>query len=466
MKKPRLNENFISRIWEDQKFYSGLHTTDSETVEILSYGTRNPDAGPDYKDARVKIGGVQYSGSIEIHRSLEDWNLHKHKGDNKYNDVVLHVVFYRDEFKDDFAFPKVKKARSIHTVILSEFLTCSIHDIWKDIINNPSPAFKLLCFPQNRTVPYDIKTGWLEKLSRDRLMYKTGKISSGIEHTNGKINDRGIWEQILFEYICEALGYSKNKEQFLKLSSMIDLKKISDLKLKQIETEALMFGLSGFLFDLRYRDEYCEKLKSEWSRLRNIVNTEPMDKSEWNFFRLRPPNFPTLRIAYASGILNEIIYNDLFRDVIRIFEESENAKKDIVSRFTEVKISGYWKNHYIFGKESNFKVNLTGKERINDIITNLLLPMVFFYSKKFNKKNLENRVLFYYKKEKANKDSNEVIRVMQTQIDFKASTLASSQALMHLHNFYCMKGKCSDCDIGKEVFRNDVVQEPLKIIIY
>ena len=466
MKKPRLNENFISRIWEEQKYYSGLLTTDNETVEILNYGNKNQDAGPDYNDARVKIGEVIYSGSIEIHRSLKDWDLHKHKGDNKYNDVILHVVFYRDEFEDDFTFPKVKKARSIHTVILSEFLTCSIHDIWKDIINNPSPAFKLPCFPQNRTMPFDIKTGWLEKLSIDRLLYKTGKISSGLEHVSGNINDSGIWEQVLFEYICEALGYSKNKEQFLKLSSKIDLRKTKELNLDQIQTEALMFGLSGFLYDLRFRDEYCEKLKFEWNRLRSNVKAEPMDKSEWNFFRLRPPNFPTLRIAYASGIMNEIIYKDLFRAIIRIFEDSDNVKRDIIKRFTEVTISGYWNSHYRFGKESRSKVNMIGNERINDIITNLLLPLVFLYSKKFNKKNLENRVLFYYKKEKTKKDSNEVIRVMQTQLDLKAETTATSQALIHLHNFYCMKGKCSECEIGFEVFRNDAVHEPLRIILY
>ncbi len=466
MKKPRLNENFISRIWEEQKYYSGLLTTDNETVEIIDYGTKNPDAGPDYKDAKVKIGEVIYSGSIEIHSTLKDWDLHNHKGDNKYNDVVLHVVFYRDEFEDDFTFPKVKKARSIHTVILSEFLTGSVHDIWKDIINNPSPAFKLPCFPQNRSVPCDIKTGWLEDLSIERLKYKTEKISSGLDHTAGDIRNSGIWEQILFEYICEALGYSKNKVQFLKLSSKIDLKQISELKLDQLQTEALMFGLSGFLYDLRFRDEYCEKMKSEWSKLRNFVKAEPMDKSEWNFFRLRPPNFPTLRIAYASGILNEIIYNDLFRDIIRIFEESESAKKEIMSRFSEVTVSDYWNSHYRFGKESKSKVNLIGNERINDIITNLLLPMVFLYSKKFDKKNLENRILFYYKKEKVKKDLNEVIRVMQTQLDLKAHTLATSQALIHLHNFYCMKGKCNECEIGKEVFRNDAVHEPLRIILY
>ena len=178
------------------------------------------------------------------------------------------------------------------------------------------------------------------------------------------------------------------------------------------------------------------------------------------------PNFPTLRIAYASGILNEIIYNDLFRDIIRIFEESESAKKEIMSRFSEVTVSDYWNSHYRFGKESKSKVNLIGNERINDIITNLLLPMVFLYSKKFDKKNLENRVLFYYKKEKVKKDLNEVIRVMQTQLDLKAHTLATSQALIHLHNFYCMKGKCSECEIGKEVFRNDAVHEPLRIILY
>ena len=191
-----------------------------------------------------------------------------------------------------------------------------------------------------------------------------------------------------------------------------------------------------------------------------------MDKSEWNFFRLRPPNFPTLRIAYASGILNEIIYNDLFRDIIRIFEESESAKKEIMSRFSEVTVSDYWNSHYRFGKESGSKVSLIGNERINDIITNLLLPMVFLYSKKFDKNNLENRVLFYYKKEKVKKDLNEVIRVMQTQLDLKAHTLATSQALIHLHNFYCMIGKCNECEIGKEVFRNDAVHEPLRIILY
>lgn len=468
MKKPRLNENFISRIWEEQNYYSGLLTTDNETVEILSYGNKNPDAGPDYKNAKVKIGEIIYSGSIEIHRYLKDWNLHKHKGDNKYNDVILHVVFYKDEFDDDYTYPKVKKARSIHTVILSDFLKMSIHDIWKDIINNPSESFKLPCYPEGRDVFSEIKINRMEELSLERLLYKSERINSRLMQMPDGTEKKISWEKVLFEYICEALGYSKNKEPFLKLSSKIDLKYFSFQKpyLTGFQADALMFGLSGFLYDLRFRDEYCEKLRSEWSDIRPKLNSEPMNKAEWNFFRLRPPNFPTVRIAYASGILSEILYNDLFKDIIEIFESSDNLKKELISRFSGIHVSSYWKNHYRFGKETKSPFNIIGSERITDIITNLLLPFVYLYSLKFNKINLKNRVLYFYKSQKQKKDSNEVIRVMEKQLDVKADTLALTQGLIQLHNFYCVKEKCEKCEIGKEAFRNEMVHEPLRIILY
>lgn len=465
MKKLGLNEDFICRIWEDDSNYNGLAACSGEDVEVIDRGTRNYDAGPDYKDAKVKIGEIVYSGSIEIHRSVDDWYLHNHKGDNKYNNVILHVVFYGSDSGDTES-PKVKRSRSIPTVILSEFLTRSVHEIWKDIINNPSPAFKLPCFPDNLSVYHSVKKEWLAKLSFERLIFKTGRLRSHIEEISNDIKKKIYWEQTLFYFICEALGYSKNKEQFLKLSGKIDLIKFKKIKLSLIEIDSVLFGLAGFLYDLRYQDNYIYELKTNWQKLKTDLNIEIMDRSEWNFFRLRPPNFPTLRIAFSAGLLYDILYNDLLKDIINIFENGSNVKKELMHRFNDIHISEYWKKHYNFGKVTANEINIIGKERITDIIVNVLLPLTYLYSEFFEKINLKNRIEYFYKKEKQKSSSNEVIRVMEKQIDIKVNTLSDEQALMQLHNYYCVKGKCSDCEIGKIVFSNEKVNEPLRIILY
>ncbi len=132
----------------------------------------------------------------------------------------------------------------------------------------------------------------------------------------------------------------------------------------------------------------------------------------------------------------------------------------------QIEISEYWRFHYDFGKEKKSPLRTIGQERIKDIITNVLLPFVYTYSVNFEKRNLKNRIENFYKKEKQKSGSNEVTRVMEDQINVKIRSLADEQALMHLHNFYCIKGKCNECEIGKTVFINDKVHEPLRIILY
>ena len=150
MKKLNINESFISRIWETPSYYeSVLLTTESKVLEVLDYGEKNLDAGPDFKDAQIRIDGILYSGDIEIHQTFKNWKEHNHKGDNKYNRVVLQVVFWDEEEDDKKIIPKVKKAREIPTVILSKFLKQSIHSIWKEIINNMSQKINLLCYHKN-----------------------------------------------------------------------------------------------------------------------------------------------------------------------------------------------------------------------------------------------------------------------------------------------------------------------------
>jgi len=466
MIKLNLNENFICRIWEESSYYSDLKETTGQKVEIINYGHKNSDAGPDYYNAKIRIGEIIYTGCIEIHKSESGWHEHKHKKDNKYNEVILQVVFYKEDFSNDSKIPVAKKSRNIPTVILSEFLTKSVHDIWKEIIDNPSESFRLPCFPKNNEVAVTIKNEWLNKLSQQRLIQKAEKIIVSLDKITDDNLKKIFWEKILFEYICEALGYSKNKVQFLKLSEKIDFKKLINLKLTKIQIDSVLFGLSGFLKDLRYKDKYIEDLKFNWNILQDKIRKDIMDKSEWNFFRLRPPNFPSIRIAYASGLLYEILNNNFLKSIVNIFEESGNVYKSLTELFKNIEVSDYWKRHYNFGKESKSETTRIGNERIKDITTNVLLPLMYMYSEKFVMVSLKNRVEYIYKNEKQKSGGNEITRVMEKQLDVKVNSLSDEQALIQLHNFYCMKGNCSSCNIGKIVFENISVHEPLKIILY
>ncbi|MCB0722375.1 MAG: DUF2851 family protein [Ignavibacteriae bacterium] len=464
MEKLNLNENFISRIWENPSYYKDIRTTDGRLVEILDHGKRNMDSGPDYKNAKVNIHNVIYSGDIEIHRTMSDWKAHRHKGDGKYNKVILQVVMWADE-KEKARLPKAKKSREIPTIILSEFLTSSIHNIWKEIIDTPSERFTLPCYPEGTTVDDNIKKSWVEELSIERLRYKTRRIKSRLERMVNLRTEKAKWEQMLFEFICEALGYSKNKEQFRKLSEKIDVNKVKRLKLSRMQLDALMFGTAGFMKELRYKDEYITKLKKSREEVRKKLNIESVDKSEWHFFRLRPANFPTLRLAYASALLYEMSYSDFFKEVVLSFEKDDKPAKRISEILSSIEPNPYWREHYNFGKVKKTASDVSiGKDRITNIHTNVILPMLFLYSKVFNKKELEDKVLDAYLFTKKT-SGNEVTKVMERQLDFRIRSISQEQGMIQLHNFYCIKGRCNQCKIGKEVFGSKI-NEPLKIILY
>lgn len=465
MKKLNLNENFICRIWEDKSNYSDLKSNDGRDVEIMDYGHRNKDAGPDYTNAKIRLDGNILSGSIEIHRTTNDWKLHNHQGDGKYNDVILQVALYDDLFSK-VKNPIVDQSREIPTVVLSEFLTRSIHCIWKEIINKPSESFRLPCFPMSRDIIYEEKISFIKELGLVRLKHKSEKFryrkEELIKYKNPDISEK----QMLFEYLCEALGYSKNKEQFISLSRKIDIEKISMLNFDRQQTDALIFGLSGFLSDLKIEDEYSEALFSRWINISGEIKKEEMIRSEWNFFRLRPPNFPTLRLAYASGLLYEILNNKFAERLIMEFEESTDILKSMQTLFSMVIISPYWRCHYNFGKNSRSENKGIGSDRIKDIISNVVFPFMYNKAEDTGSENLKNKVGYFFKNNKQKSPSNEISKVMQDQLAVKAINPATEQGLIFLHKFFCIKGKCEECKIGRSVFEEDSVHEPLRIIIY
>jgi hypothetical protein len=468
MKKLNLNENFISRIWGGKMYYEGLKTTDGKPVEVLDYGVMNKDSGADYINARIKIENSVFSGDIEIHRSLKDWHLHNHKRNGKYNKVILQVVLWNDDFPSDTGLPVAMKSREIPTVILSEFLTKSIHEIWKDIINNPSKEFKLPCFPENGKLDPEQKKEWIKKVSLKRLNYRAGRLNLRLEILDkiyGGISKKHCWEKLFFEYTLEALGFSKNKEQFLKFAEYIEPDRIKKSGLGKIETESMFFGVAGLLSDLKYKDAYIEKLKTNWENIKEKFKPPVMNKAEWNFFRLRPQNFPTIRMAYAVSLCREILFGNFFKRVVLCFEKSKSTKADLTELFLGLELSEYWKSHYVFGKKVSTNIKSIGEDRVQEIITNVVLPLLHLYSDVFKKDILKRKVKDYYFSAK-DKSINEITKIMQVQLGVKTSAISENQGLIHLHNFYCVKGKCDECLIGNEVFGKGDKPDVLRIILY
>jgi Protein of unknown function (DUF2851) len=463
MKKLSLNENFISRIWLNPSYYNDIKTTDGRFVNVINYGIPNSDSGADFSDALIKIDDVIYSGDVEIHQSVNDWNVHKHKKDAKYNKVILHVAFWDDDLSGSSL---SLSNREIPTVILSKYLTSSVHDIWKDIINNPSPKFKLPCYDSNNEVSTEIKREWIKDVGMSRLVYRAGRISSRKNVLSEDLHitsKKDVWEKIFLEFTFEALGFSKNKTQFLNLSKLIDLKKTKKHVDNIHDTEAILFGTAGFLCETK--DEYQTDLIKRWNELQPLLKFDSIDKSEWHFFRLRPLNFPTLRIAYASAFMLEIIKSDFLKRIVFCFKNSNNVFKDLTSLFLELDFADFWKHHYDFGKKSKKENSVIGKSRVTDIIINVVIPLMYLYSKEFSDEVLFIKVKKTYLTTK-DKSENNVLDVMIKQLGIKPAYISESQGLIHLHNFYCVKGNCGECKIGEKVFDKFAVNEVLKIILY
>lgn len=464
--KPKLNinEDFICRIWEGgDSYYRSLVTDSNEDVEIISHGKRNYDAGPDYRDAKVKIAGKIYAGDIEVHRDFKNWAEHSHPRDRRYNSVILHVVMWDSEERTP---PKLRIKRDLPSVILANHLTSSIHEIWQDIISKPSDKFRLPCYEAElcHLAGEELIHTWLRMLSMERLKLKSERIIERIKDLTSrgiaaKMNCRVVWEQALYEFIFEALGFSKNKEQMKTLAGNLPLKLFAKhAPGSVIGIQAILYGAGGFMFDVRVKDSYIDEIKSVWRKLEPKLKVPVLERSSWNFYGQRPQNFPTTRLAYGSQVIFKLLNDDLFRKIIGVFENTDFSVKEAVTVLQGLFVPGYdeyWQSHYDLGKKSGAKKVLGGKQRIGDIIVNVILPFAMVYAEVFKASLIGDNAIELYSEHKIRTDNN-ITRVIAAQLlkgrNIKLNTPAMEQGAIQLYNFYCTREKCDKCEIGKQVF--------------
>jgi hypothetical protein len=424
-----MQESLLHYIWQFQYFDRiRLQTTTGEKISVFHPGFRNTHAGPDFLNARIKIGELEWIGNVEIHIHASGWNDHQHHRDPAYDNVVLHVVWKEDSFISN------SDGSPMPTLELTGRVEDSLILGYNKILLNPEP---IPCAASLANVKSITTLSMLEKALMNRLENKADVV---IQMLRGNNND---WEETCYQLLCRNFGFKVNADAFLVLSKAASYRLLLKHADKLIQIEAFLFGQAGFL-DESFSDDYYHVLKREYTLLNQKfhLNESKLTKARWKFLRLRPANFPTIRIAQLATLIQQ--QSNLFSK----FLEAPNyeAIVDILSTSQ----SEYWRHHYLFDNLIEEEINAIGKMSVDNIIVNTVVPLLVAYGRFMDMQDYINRAvdLLQY----IDSEQNSIIRTW-SQLGLKSKTAFDSQALIELHNNYCLRRKCLDCTIGSSLIR-------------
>lgn len=422
-------EDFLHYVWKFRLFdRHDLQTTGGETLEISSAGMHNTDSGPDFQNARVKIGDTTWAGNVELHLSSSDWQKHNHSVDNAYDNVILHVVYRDDQ-------PLVlTNGRRIPTL--------ELHNRIPDDLYN---RYHKLIFGNQTIIPCEASIGklddftlrtWFTRVLIERLEKKSATIIAALQ-----IN-RGDWEETFYQFLAANFGFKTNALPFEMLAKSLPQNILAKHKNNPMQIEALIFGQAGFLNE-DFEDPYPNTLKTEYDFLRKKYRLKPIENHLWKFMRLRPQNFPTIRLAqFAALVVNS---NHLFSKVLDTREI-----KGLQALFADNKVNPYWEEHYRFDKPSKPSSKNLGQASVDILLLNTLALFLFSYGKHNSLQHFMDRSLKLL--ENLPGETNNIIADFDS-LGVKANSAFESQALLELKSYYCNYKKCLDCSLGNKILK-------------
>lgn len=417
-----MKEEFIHYIWKTKQFNStDLKTEDGQLLEIIHPGEHNHSSGPDFFNAQLSIGNMLWNGNVEIHTKASDWLRHKHQHDEAYSNVILHVVY-----ESDMPVQSNYKA-DLPTLVLRGRIDMKLYEKYLGLRNSKA---KIPCSAELDKIPSIIKTSWLSRTLAERLERKVAELQVELEQNK---ND---WEETFYRHICRQFGMKVNAEPFQWLSACVPYKILRKQNDNLLQTEALLFGQSGLLPE-KFSDTYTNALIREYMHLQVKYHIRPMPSHWWKFMRLRPNNFPTIRIAQLAGLFFR--QPQLFRTCI---EQNDPVE---LKKIFSTPASAYWNNHYRFGKISRAAEKNLGAQAIDTILINTVAPFKFLYGKIKGDDEIRQSAISLL--EKLNPENNKIIREWE-ELEVEPTSSAESQALLELTKKYCEKKKCLDCEIG------------------
>lgn len=419
-----MKEDFLQFVWLQQLFdKESFITVSNDKIEIIKPGFLNNDSGPDFLDVKLKIGGQIWAGAVEIHLKSSDWYAHKHNLDKSYNNVILHVVGEYDKIVENEA------GSEVPTAILK--YDPKLYENYSRLIMNKGP---IPCANFLKDIDFFIVKAWLSRLLIERLEKKSAEV---LEILKANSN---YWEETFYILLARNFGFKTNSLPFEMLAKSLPLKAIEKQKYDLKQIEALIFGQAGFLENDNDSDEYYSILKKEYDFLKVKYELKSIDKSMWKFMRMRPANFPTIRLAQFAAILYHNV--NMFSKIIEI--EDVNSIKS----FFQKEVSDYWQKHYDFGKEWSRGVKKIGDKTIDIILINSIALMIFVYGLVNENDDIKSRaleLLYNIKPEK----NNITQKWMDAGVEIKSAY--ESQAAIQLFNEYCRKGRCLNCQIGSQI---------------
>lgn len=422
-----MQESFLHYIWQFQYFDKReLRVSTGEKLETFFPGTLNGDSGPDFNNAKIRLDNIDWAGSVEIHIKSSGWYDHHHDVDGAYENVILHVVW--DEDKEVLR----GDGSAIPTLVLNGRVDESLISKYQKLVHNSSSIPCERIFPKISDL---VKFGMLDKALMQRLENKADQIVQLLRSAN---ND---WEEVTYQLMARNFGFKINYDPFFQLANVIRRKTLLKHGDNLTQIEALLFGQAGFL-DYGIKDDYFKELQREYKVLSSKygLDNQKLKKENWKFLRLRPANFPTIRIAQFSALIHK---NRNF------FSKLIEPDVEIVKLF-DVRVSPYWHSHYRFGRKTARSISGLGMESVNNLLINTVVPLLVAYGKSQDDQEMIDRAVALLHGIKAEKNK---ITKAWSEIGLTVKDSFDSQALIELNNHYCLKRRCLACNIGVDILK-------------
>lgn len=423
-----MKEEFLHYLWKYGLYHKDkLNDPEGNRITVISPGTYNRDAGPDFFNARIAIGKTIWAGNVEIHLASSHFETHGHHNDPAYNNVILHLVAIHDR--------KVYTSRGDELLTVELKFDETLHEKYESLVNNPCT---IACQDEIGKADPLIIRQWLSFLAIERIEKKTAPVLKMLEETG---ND---WDEVFYRMLCRYFGFRVNSEPFEMLASTLPYKIIRKHSDNLFQIEALLFGASGMLDEGLFRDalsdDYYKNLLREYRILSSKYAIQSLHGWLWKFSRLRPVNFPTIRLSQLAAMLS--VSGGIFSRVLEIREPAR------LKELFEVPVSEYWEDHFVFGKKSRKMAKRTGSLATDILIINAVVPVMFVYGKARDREDLcDNAIKFL---EATSPEDNTIV------CEWKSAGVAAgsaffTQALLQLRNEYCRKRRCLECRIGSKL---------------
>ncbi len=419
-----MTEQLLQFIWRYQYFNNAdLRTSAGEALEIISAGQHNSNQGPDFLNAKIRCGGTTLAGNIEIHVHASEWQEHKHSEDSNYANVILHVVLSEDK-ELQLNFPVLELSDRIPKLLLTKY---------QQLIN---AQYFVACEAHIRKVNELVFFAWKERLFIERLQEKTAYIQTVLQKNNYH------WEEVFWQMLARNFGMKVNVDAFEAMATTIPVTMIAKHKPQLLQLEALLMGQCGLL-EKDFDDDYPVMLQKEYRFLKKKYSL-PEVHIPVHFLRMRPANFPTLRLSQLAALIHA---SDHLFSRIRDGDELK-----IIEKMFDVAANDYWHYHYSFDEASAFKKKTLGDQMIRNIILNTVLPMLYGYGWYNNLPGYQAKALHWAAHLKAEKNN---ITEGFVKLGIPNNSAADSQSLIQLKNKYCNEKRCLECAIGNAILKGN-----------